>query len=386
MVKSPIIQIGNVKIGGDLTPVVQAMTNTQTSNVAETVAQILELAESGAKIVRITVNDLEAARAVPEIVNKVRKDSDVPIVGDFHFNGNVLLKKVPECAKALDKYRINPGNANDDNFAEMVEIAVKNEKPVRIGVNSGSVDKIVLNEMMAKFAGKKNSDEILVEAMIESVLNSAKLAEDLGLAKNQIVLSAKISDVPNLIKIYENLGKSGYALHLGLTEAGGGDSGVIQSSVALGILLNKGIGNTFRVSITPRQDESRTKEVQVAQDILQSLGLKNFRPKIVSCPGCGRTDSDLFQAMAKEISDEIETRAKNWPKGSENLKIAIMGCVVNGPGESEHADIGISLPGKMEKPIAPVIANGKKLCELKGDDLAGQFMEVLEDYVKTNFT
>lgn len=388
---TPKIQIGNVTIGGNSPIVIQSMTNTATENVEETVEQILELVEAGSQMVRFTINDLTAAQAVPKIAELVRKKSTVPLIGDFHFNGNVLLKKVPECAKILDKYRINPGNASDKNFQEMCEIAIKNNKLVRIGVNSGSLDAKVLNTLTEKNSQRKTpltTDEIFVEAMVESCLKSAQLAEKIGLRKNQIILSGKASQLQSMIAVYEKLAeKSNYGLHLGLTEAGGGNFGMIQSSVALGILLQKGIGDTFRVSLTPEPNTKRTKEVFVAQMILQSLELKNFRPKVISCPGCGRTSGDFFQKLAQSVNNKIDQKILIWQEkyeGIENLKIAVMGCVVNGPGESQHCDIGISLPGRGED-FAVVFQDGEKFCDLKGHDIEGEFLKILEQYLEKKY-
>lgn len=385
------IQIGNVFIGGKSPISIQSMTNTATENVEETVKQILELAEAGSQMIRFTINDINSAQAVPKITELVRKKSTVPLIGDFHFNGNILLKKVPECAKLLDKYRINPGNTSDKNFQEMCEIAIKNKKPIRIGVNAGSLDSEVLNTLTKKNNQRKTpltTDEIFVESMVESCLKSAQLAEKIGLQKNQIVLSGKVSQLQLMISVYEKLAKkSNYCLHLGLTEAGGGDFGMIQSSVALGILLQQGIGDTFRVSLTPEPNTKRTKEVKVAQMILQSLELKNFRPKVISCPGCGRTSSDFFQKLAQSVNNKVDQNISIWKqkyKGIENLKIAVMGCVVNGPGESQHCNIGISLPGRGEN-FAVVFQDGKKFCNLKEDNIENQFLEILENYLEQKY-
>ncbi len=389
MKKNNIVQIGSVKMGKNLPVIIQSMTNTDTADIEATVAQILELNSAGSAIVRITVNNEEAAQAVPEIIAKVRRISQVPIVGDFHFNGNVLLKKYPECAKALDKYRINPGNASDENFKEMIEIAIENDKPVRIGVNGGSLDQKVLDNLMDENSKKTmtmTSDEVFVDAMVQSVLNSAKLAETYGLPKNKIVISGKVSEVRQMINVYELLEKkSDYVLHLGLTEAGGGDFGVISSSIALGILLQKGIGQTIRVSLTPTPKTSRIAEVEVCKMILQSLGLQNFRPRVTSCPGCGRTTSSFFQKLAQSVNKKIDQNIKEWSEKYpevKNLKIAVMGCVVNGPGEAKHADIAIALPGKMEKPIAPVYIDGKLFKNLKGDNIENEFLDILDGYIK----
>jgi (E)-4-hydroxy-3-methylbut-2-enyl-diphosphate synthase len=385
MQKIPV-KIGKIKLGTGI-PVVQSMTNTDTVDIIKTVQQIKELHNAGSEIVRITVNNIASARAVAEIKKQV---GDIPLVGCFHFNGNILLREVPECAKSLDKYRINPGNADSQNFCEMIKIAIKNDKPVRIGVNGGSLDKKIFKQLIeqnAKNKNKKSIEEIRTEAMIASVLQSAKLAESLGLQRDKIVISAKISNVPQLVEIYEELDKSPYVLHLGLTEAGGGDNGLVSSSVALGILLGKNIGDTIRVSITPDKNHSRVREVEICQAIIQSLGLKSFSPKVISCPGCGRTTNTFFQNLAENIEQKIKNNLPLWrekyPK-SLDLKIAVMGCVVNGPGESEHANLGISLPGNMEKPIAPVYIDGKLWKNLQGENIAEEFWEIVENYVKEN--
>ena len=388
---TPVVQVGKMLLGGTYPVVLQSMTNTDTADVKATALQILELAQAGAEIVRMTVNNEEAAQAVPFIVEWVRKTSVVPVVGDFHFNGNRLLRKYPDCAQALDKYRINPGNADDYNFQEMVEMALRYDKPVRIGVNSGSLDQRILERVLevSDETGDetfRTSDEIMELAAVQSVLHSAAEAEKLGLAKDKIVLSAKMSEVGSLVRVYKALSSlSDYVLHLGLTEAGMGDPGVVSSSIALGTLLQEGIGDTIRVSLTPVPGAARTKEVMVGQQILQSVGLKNFRPKVISCPGCGRTGSDYFQQLAQKVNAYIDERLEDWKRrfpGVVDLKIAVMGCVVNGPGESRQADIGIALPGKMEQPVAPVFVEGKLFCELRGEDLGGQFLGVLEGVVR----
>ena len=399
------VQIGSIKMGKDYPIVIQSMTNTDTSDIKATVAQILELYNAGSEIVRITVNDEAAAKAVPEIVKKIKgsiaiqnsptrgSEKNIPaIVGDFHFNGNILLKKYPECAKSLDKYRINPGNASDENFREMIEIAIANDKVVRIGVNGGSLDQKILDRLMEENSNKTSelsADEVFIKAMVESVLSSARLAESYGLPKNKIVISGKVSEVNQMISVYEKLDKkSDYVLHLGLTEAGGGDYGIISSSIALGTLLQKGIGNTIRVSLTPTPETSRSKEVEVCKIILQSLGLKNFRPKVTSCPGCGRTTSTFFQKLAQNVNKKIDENIEDWLlkyPGVEDLKIAVMGCIVNGPGEAKYADIAIALPGKMEKPTSPVYINGKLFKNLKGDDIEEEFLEILERYIERRF-
>jgi len=386
------VVIGTVKMGSLNKILVQSMSNTPTADVKATVEQILELANAGSVLVRMTVNDIEAAKAVPIIAVKVReKFPDLALVGDFHFNGNILLKKVPECAKSLDKYRINPGNVDDKNFREMIEMALKNKKAVRIGVNAGSIDSKILDQLMeknAKLDEPQSVQKVLVQAVSESALKSAKLAEKWGLPKHRLVLSAKMSEVRSTIEVYEQLAKKNYALHLGLTEAGMGDWGVVSSSVVLGVLLHKNIGSTIRISLTPTYGVPRTKEVEICQILLQSLGLKSFRPQVTSCPGCGRTSGVFFQKLATRVNQKIDEKISEWRiiyPGIENLKVAVMGCIVNGPGESKYADIGISLPGKMEKLIAPVYIEGTYVKALKGNDIEEQFLEILEKYVKARF-
>ena len=392
---SPEVIIGPIKMGSDNPIVIQSMTNTDTSDVKASVAQALELAQAGAQVIRMTVNDKAAAKAVPEIIHQVRAalETEVAFVGDFHFNGNKLLKAVPECAKALDKYRINPGNADDTNFKEMVEIAVQNQKTVRIGVNGGSLDQKVLDDLMelnAQSPTPLSATDIFIKAMVKSALNSAKLAETYGLKKNQIVVSVKISEVNQVVAAYEAVaGQSDYCLHLGLTEAGSGLQGVVQSSIALGILLKQNIGDTIRVSLTPNKNVPRSEDVEVCKHILQSLDLTRYRPKVVSCPGCGRTTSTFFQDLALRVNNLIDQELEVWKKkfpGVENLNIAVMGCVVNGPGESKNADIAISLPGKMEKAQAPVYIDGKLSVWLKGEDIENQFIQILKTYIKDKFT
>jgi (E)-4-hydroxy-3-methylbut-2-enyl-diphosphate synthase len=394
---TPEVKIGPITMGGGHSIVIQSMTNTDTSDIKATVAQAVELAQAGAQVIRMTVNDEAAAKAVPNVIKQVRTQFEsgsnlIAFVGDFHFNGNKLLKAVPECAKALDKYRINPGNADDTNFREMVEIAVQNKKVVRIGVNGGSLDPQVLDELMelnAQSPTPLSSDEIFVKAMVKSALNSARLAESYGLKKNQIVVSVKISEVNQVIAAYQSVAEqSDYCLHLGLTEAGSGLQGVVQSSIALGVLLNQNIGDTIRVSLTPNKKVLRSEEVEVCKQILQSLDLQRFRPKVISCPGCGRTTSTFFQDLAARVNTLIDQKLEVWKKeypGVENLNIAVMGCVVNGPGESKYADIAISLPGKMEKAQAPVYIDGELSEWLKGDDIENQFIEILERYIKKRF-
>lgn len=394
---TPEVKIGPIRMGSKNPIVIQSMTNTDTSDVNATVTQAVELAQAGAQVIRMTVNDEAAAKAVPEIINRVRTKFEpssnlIAFVGDFHFNGNKLLKAVPECAQALDKYRINPGNADDTNFKEMVEIAMANKKAVRIGVNGGSLDQKVLDDLMDLNAASPtplSAGEIFIKAMVKSALNSAALAKSYGLKKNQIVVSVKISEVNQVVAAYTAVAEqSDYCLHLGLTEAGSGHQGVVQSSIALGILLNQNIGDTIRVSLTPNKNVPRSEEVEVCKQILQSLDLQRFRPKVVSCPGCGRTTSTFFQDLALRVNTLIDEKLETWKKecpGVENLNIAVMGCVVNGPGESKYSDIAISLPGKMEKAQAPVYIDGKLSVWLKGDAIENQFIEILEEYIKGRF-
>lgn len=394
-----MVSIGPVKIGGDCPVAIQSMTNTDTVDVEKTSAQIVELAEAGSELVRITVNVEDAAKAVPLIRDRVRaKGCDVPIIGDFHYNGHKLLTQYPACAEALDKYRINPGNvgpgeAHDKNFCQMVEVAVKHQKPVRIGVNWGSLDQSVLTRLMnenGKSRAPKPAEEIMIEAMSESALSSAKLAEKYGLRPDQIVLSVKMSHVPDVVTAYEKLSSQcSYALHVGLTEAGMGVKGMVASTTALAILLQKGIGDTIRVSLTPEPNGSRTQEVLVCRHILQSLGLRQFMPTVTACPGCGRTTNTLFQEMASDMEGFFQAKMPEWKKrgikGVEALKIAVMGCVVNGPGESKQAHIGISLPGNGENPKAPVFVNGQRKLNLEGPQMMTEFKKIVEEYVESKF-
>ncbi len=393
--KTPTINIDGVFLGSNHPVVIQSMTDTPTANVDETFRQTLELIEAGSEMVRWTVNDDAAARAVPEIIKHLRaKGHKTPIIGDFHFNGHTLLSKHKECAKALSKYRINPGNVgrgnrHDENFSSIVKIAIDNDKAVRIGVNWGSLDQELLTDLMdknAKLKNPKDFKEVTYQAMLESALQSAALAEKIGLKKNKIVLGVKMSILQDMVTVYSMLAaKSDYVLHLGLTEAGGDVQGISSSSAALAILLQQGIGDTIRVSLTPQPNVKRSREVDVCKNLLQSLGLRYFKPSVTSCPGCGRTSSNYFQYLAKDISEHIERKMPLWKKefkGVEKLKIAVMGCVVNGPGESRHADIGISLPGASEKPMAPVYADGKELVTLKGDHIKEEFITILENYIK----
>lgn len=386
--KSLQVQVGSVQVGGGAPVAVQSMTNTDTADISATVAQILELAGAGSEMVRVTVNNEAAAKAVPHIIERLRgAHCGVPIIGDFHYNGHILLKKFPECAKALDKYRINPGNAGE-GFDYLVECALKYEKPVRIGVNWGSLDRVLLTKNMngnAKRKVPKSDQDVLLETLVESALSSAFRAEKLGLAPNRIILSVKTSQVQDVICAYEMLAaRCTYAMHLGLTEAGMGAKGLIASSAALSVLLQKGIGDTIRISITPGVGEPRTQEVSACLMLLQSLGLRQFRPLVTSCPGCGRTGNELFQRLAKEVDEYVERRMPAWRAercGAENLKIAVMGCVVNGPGEARHADIALSLPGKSEEPLASVFVKGKLVKTLRGEDIGVEFLKILEEHV-----
>ncbi len=386
--------VSKVKVGGGAPVAVQSMTNTDTADAAATAAQVAELARAGSELVRITVDREEAAAAVPEIRNRLQTmNVDVPLVGDFHYNGHMLLAQFPDCAAALDKYRINPGNVGfgqkqDRNYAQMIEIAVKHGKPVRIGVNWGSLDQQLLTKLMdenSKAAEPLDSRAIMHEAIVQSALLSAARAEELGLARNKIILSAKCSEVQDLIAVYRMLGaRSDYALHLGLTEAGMGSKGIVASTAALAVLLQEGIGDTIRISLTPEPGGDRTREVIVAQEILQTMGLRAFAPMVIACPGCGRTTSTVFQELAQDIQFYVRTRMPEWRvqyPGFETLQLAVMGCIVNGPGESKHADIGISLPGTGELPAAPVFIDGKKVKTLRGENLGQQFKDIVEDYV-----
>jgi len=404
--KTPTVRIGQVRVGWEVPVVVQSMTNTDTADVVATTDQVAALALAGSEIVRVTVNNEDAAAAVPHIVEALDKRGiRVPIVGDFHYNGHLLLKKFPATAKALAKYRINPGNVSigrkdDDNFRIMVECAVENDKPVRIGVNWGSLDQQMLARMMDENSHRSVPlplREVMLEAMLASALESAKAAEHYGLRHDQIILSAKVSGVPDLIDLYTRLGqRCDYPLHLGLTEAGMGMKGLVASTAALSPLLLAGIGDTIRVSLTPDPDLARIKgvdaarveEVQAAQQILQSLGMRSFMPQVTSCPGCGRTTSTYFQTLAKEIQDYLTVSMPVWRKkypGVEELKLAVMGCVVNGPGESKHANLGISLPGTFEEPKAPVYMDGKLLKTLHGDSIVAEFKEILDQYVESHY-
>ena len=390
-------RVGSVQIGSKHPIVVQSMTNTDTADVAGTVAQVSALANAGSQLVRVTVNNEESAAAVPEIVRRLSDlGCDVPIIGDFHYNGHLLLAKYPETARTLAKYRINPGNVGgkrrDENFKTIVDIAIANDKPVRIGVNWGSLDQDLLTDMMnenSRRAEPLDAHDVYMEAMLASALRSASLAEEIGLGHDRIIISAKVSTVADLVEVYRRLAKRGdYPLHLGLTEAGLGRKGIVASTAGLSILLADGIGDTIRVSLTPRPGGDRTEEVAVAQQILQSLGLRSFAPQVTACPGCGRTTSTFFQHMAEDITGYIAERMPDWRTkhpGVETMRVAVMGCVVNGPGESKHAHIGISLPGTFEEPKAPVYIDGKLSTTLKGEKIVPEFLAILEDYVATHY-
>jgi (E)-4-hydroxy-3-methylbut-2-enyl-diphosphate synthase len=393
------VRVGDRMVGGAAPVVVQSMTNTDTSDAPATARQIAALAAEGSELVRITVNTGAAARAVPEICARLADmNVDVPLIGDFHFNGHLLLSRHPECARALAKYRINPGNVgagkhHDENFKQMIDIAVQNDRPVRIGVNWGSLDQSLLARLMDRnraLSSPRPVPKVMMEAMVASALDSARTAEEYGLPRDHIILSAKVSGVQDLIDVYRDMAaQSEYALHLGLTEAGAGTKGIVASSVALGVLLQEGIGDTIRVSLTPAPDGDRTEEVRVAQQILQSLGIRNFAPQVSSCPGCGRTTSTFFQDLAHQIEAYIRRRMPEWKRdyrGVENLRIAVMGCVVNGPGESRHAHIGISLPGTGEDPKAPVFVDGHLLTTLRGEGIVDEFIEILNRYVESHYS
>ncbi|HUI82327.1 MAG TPA: flavodoxin-dependent (E)-4-hydroxy-3-methylbut-2-enyl-diphosphate synthase [Bryobacteraceae bacterium] len=393
-----VTDVGGVKVGGNHPIVVQSMTNTDTADAPSTVNQVMELARAGSELVRVTVNTEKAAAAVPKIVETLDKFGvRVPIIGDFHYNGHILLKKYPECARALAKYRINPGNANigrktDENFRTMIEVAIGNQKPVRIGVNWGSLDATLLTRMMdenAKSAEPKDAREVTLDAMVASAIESAKAAEGYGLRHDQIILSAKVSGVQDLIDVYRVLGAvCDYPLHLGLTEAGMGSKGVVASTAALSPLLQEGIGDTIRTSLTPAPNGDRTEEVIVSQQILQSLGIRSFTPQVTACPGCGRTTSTFFQEMADEIQTYLRQQMPQWKAvhpGVETMRVAVMGCVVNGPGESKHSNIGISLPGTFEEPKAPVFVDGRLMTTLKGSQIVSEFIQILNEYVTSHY-
>ena len=392
------VKVGNVRVGSEAPVVVQSMTNTDTADAASTIQQVAELVQAGSEIVRVTVNNDEAAKAVPHIVEGLEKQGiHVPIIGDFHYNGHLLLKKYPACAQALAKYRINPGNVSigrkdDDNFRTMIECAIENDKPVRIGVNWGSLDQALLTRLMDENSKRPDpapARDVMLEAMCRSALDSAAAAERYGLGHDKIVISGKVSGVRDLIDVYQMLaGRCDYPLHLGLTEAGMGMKGIVASTAGLAPLLLQGIGDTIRVSLTPKPGSSRTEEVLTAQQILQSLGIRSFTPQVTACPGCGRTTSTFFQELAQQIQDYLRTSMPAWRAqypGVEELKLAVMGCVVNGPGESKHANIGISLPGTFEEPKAPVYVDGRLMTTLRGDTIVQDFKKILDDYVKSRY-
>lgn len=396
---SVAVKIGNVTVGGNAPVVVQSMTNTDTADEIATTIQVAELFKAGSEMVRITVNTAEAAAAVPGIRERLAKmNLDVPLIGDFHFNGHKLLTQYPECAAALAKYRINPGNVGrgkkrDEQFATLIDIACKNDKPVRIGVNWGSMDQELLARLMdenAKLQEPLEPGQIMFETVIRSALESATMAEHIGLPRNRIILSCKMSDVQDLVSVYRELARRcDYALHLGLTEAGMGSKGIVASTAALAILLHDGIGDTIRISLTPEPGAARTKEVIVAQEILQTIGLRAFVPLVTACPGCGRTSSTYFQELAERIQAYLRNQMPVWQlqyPGVENMTVAVMGCVVNGPGESKHANIGISLPGSGESPVAPVYEDGEKTVTLKGEHIAEEFQQLLDAYVTRTYS
>jgi (E)-4-hydroxy-3-methylbut-2-enyl-diphosphate synthase len=396
--KTPVVNIGGVRVGASVPVVVQSMTNTDTADIPGTIKQVAALARAGSELVRVTVNNDAAAKALPHVVEGLDKlGLKTPIIGDFHYNGHLLLKKYPECAQALAKYRINPGNCSigkkdDENFRTMIEAAVAHQKPVRIGVNWGSLDQALLTKMMdenSRLTEPLAARDVTMEAMVVSALDSAASAERYGLRKDQIILSAKVSGVQDLLDVYSVLAsRCDYALHLGLTEAGMGAKGIVASSAALSPLLLKGIGDTIRVSLTPAPNGDRTEEVIVAQQILQSLGIRSFTPQVTACPGCGRTTSTFFQEMAQQIQGYTRDKMPEWKEkyvGVEEMKLAVMGCVVNGPGESKHANIGISLPGTFEEPKAPVYVDGRLFVTLKGDKIVPEFIKILDEYVDSHY-
>ncbi len=397
-VKTKAVDIGGVVVGGCKPVVVQSMTNTDTADAIRTAIQVTELAQAGSELVRLTVNNQDSAAAIPEIIKRMQDmNCSVPLVGDFHYNGHKLLKENPDCARLLSKYRINPGNVGrgkkrDEQFDQMIEIAREHDKPVRIGVNWGSLDQQLLARMLDKNATLDQPEAlstITKKAVIASALESAARAESLGLAKNKIVLSCKMSGVQDLIEVYQSLAaQSDYALHLGLTEAGMGSKGIVASTAALAVLLQQGIGDTIRISLTPEPGGKRTQEVIVAQEILQTMGLRAFTPAVVACPGCGRTTSEYFQELAQDIQHYLRDKMPEWKQqysGVENLSVAVMGCVVNGPGESKHANIGISLPGTGEKPVAPVYIDGEKDVTLKGENIASEFQSIIDQYIARTY-
>lgn len=392
------VEIGGVLMGGDSPIVVQSMTNTDTADAGATARQVIDLAKAGSELVRLTVNTEEAAKAVPAIWDKLQQSGvSVPLVGDFHYNGHTLLSTYPECAAVLSKYRINPGNVGfkekrDVQFATMIERAVEHVKPVRIGVNWGSLDEAILARLMdqnAQLPDPRNARFVMHDALVASALESAALAEEVGLGRNKIVLSCKVSSVQDLIAVYRQLAqKCDYALHLGLTEAGMGSKGIVASTAALSVLLQEGIGDTIRISLTPQPGGDRTNEVIVAQEILQTMGLRAFVPQIAACPGCGRTTSTVFQDLADDIQGYVREKMPAWGArfmGVEDMQVAVMGCIVNGPGESKHANIGISLPGTGEQPAAPVFIDGEKAMTLRGSNIAGEFKAIVDEYVETHY-
>ncbi len=392
------VRIGNVLVGGNHPIVVQSMTNTDTADVQSTVNQTMALAQAGSELVRVTVNTEAAAQAVPKIVSTLDKFGvRVPIIGDFHYNGHILLKKYPDCARALSKYRINPGNVNigkkhDDNFRVMIEAAIEYDRPVRIGVNWGSLDQALLTRMMdenSRLAEPLDAAEVTINAIVASAIHSGQAAEHYGLGRDKIILSAKVSGVQDLITVYRKLAaQCDYALHLGLTEAGLGSKGIVATTAALSVLLQEGIGDTIRASLTPLPNGDRTEEVIVCQQILQALGLRSFTPQVTACPGCGRTTSTFFQDMADQIQTYLREQMPVWKgkySGVEEMKVAVMGCVVNGPGESKHSNIGISLPGTFEEPVAPVYVDGKLSITLRGDRIVAEFIEILNNYVARRY-
>ncbi|MGH9639028.1 MAG: flavodoxin-dependent (E)-4-hydroxy-3-methylbut-2-enyl-diphosphate synthase [Bryobacteraceae bacterium] len=396
--KSVAVNIGGVKVGGSNPIVVQSMTNTDTADSAATANQVMELARAGSELVRVTVNTDQAAQAVPKIVDTVRSFGvNVPIIGDFHYNGHLLLKKYPDCARALAKYRINPGNVNigrkhDDNFRVMIEAAIEYDRPVRIGVNWGSLDSALLTQMMdenSRAVEPLDAMEVTKRAIVESALRSAEAAERYGLGRDKIILSAKVSNVQDLVDVYRMLAaRCEYPLHLGLTEAGLGSKGIVATTAALSVLLQQGIGDTIRASLTPLPNGDRAEEVIVCQQILQALSLRSFTPQVAACPGCGRTTSTFFQDMADQIQSYLRVQMPVWREkyaGVEEMRVAVMGCVVNGPGESKHAHIGISLPGTFEKPVAPVYIDGKLATTLRGEKIVAEFRELLDNYVERKY-
>ncbi len=396
--KTYTVKVGHIPIGGGNPIIIQSMTNTPTANIKATVQQTLKLSKAGSEIVRLTINDESAAKAIPSIIQEIRQKGCLsPIIGDFHFNGHILLRKYPQCAKLLDKYRINPGNVGkgtnkNSHFSEIIKIAINHDKPIRIGINYGSLDQELLARLMnqnQKLKNPKSSQEVIYQAMIQSALKSSAYAHKLGLKKNKIILSVKMSKLQDMVNVYTQLSRQcNYPLHLGLTEAGSNIQGVVSSSAALGILLHQGIGDTIRISLTPEKKTPRTQEVLACQLLLQSMGLRYFSCDITSCPGCGRTNTEYFNRLTEEIKNYILKRMPQWKKvypGVEKLTIAIMGCVVNGPGESKHADIGISLPGASEKLLAPIYADGKKVAVLKEKGIKKDFLDYLERYIQKRF-